>query len=458
MLELEDARPISRPAPNRGTSPRVTAVSIIAWASLVALGSLLVYRAMVSTGRSLHDATPLHATIDPRATIGIVVSLAVAMLAVRYGPRLALTLAWGSLLRVSWLSAAAWACSLAAIRGWHRLAAPLEHPGEYLAVLPRVHALGDFLGGYADNIASFPVHVQGHPPGFVMVAWTLQAIGLGGAWPLAALCVLAGAAAVPAVLVTVREVAGSEAARRCAPFLILAPAAILIATSADALFTGVGAWAVALLVLATGRRDRRADLLAVGGGVLFGVAAFLSYGLVLLAVIPLVIAGRRRRIRPILLAGAGALAVFATFLAAGFWWFDGLAATRVRYFVGIARHRPYAVYIVANLASFAVVLGPAIAPALARLRDRKLWLVVGGGLLAVALADVSGMSKGEVERIWLPFAPFVLAATAALWPCNASVRGGTNPSQVFSRQGIQLWLTVQVGFAIALEALVRTAW
>jgi hypothetical protein len=43
--------------------------------------------------------------------------------------------------------------------------------------------------------------------------------------------------------------------------------------------------------------------------------------------------------------------------------------------------------------------------ALFRLRDRQLWLLVGAALTAVLLADVSGLSKAEVERIWLPFAP-----------------------------------------------------
>ncbi len=46
-----------------------------------------------------------------------------------------------------------------------------------------------------------------------------------------------------------------------------------------------------------------------------------------------------------------------------------------------------------------------------RLRDPRLWLLVGGGLAAIALADLSGMSKGEVERIWLPFVPWIAVAT-----------------------------------------------
>ena len=32
----------------------------------------------------------------------------------------------------------------------------------------------------------------------------------------------------------------------------------------------------------------------------------------------------------------------------------------------------------------------------------------------MVLADLSGMSKAEVERIWLPFLPWILLATAAL--------------------------------------------
>jgi hypothetical protein len=40
-------------------------------------------------------------------------------------------------------------------------------------------------------------------------------------------------------------------------------------------------------------------------------------------------------------------------------------------------------------------------------RDRVLTLLVGAGAAMVVLADLSGMSKGEVERIWLPFVPWL---------------------------------------------------
>ena len=113
---------------------------------------------------------------------------------------------------------------------------------------------------------------------------------------------------------------------------------------------------------------------------LFGVTAFLSYGLVLLAVIPLGIAFHRRRVRPILLAALGASFVFLAFALAGFWWFAGLAATRARYHAGVASRRPYDVFLLVNVACLAIATGPAIAVALARLRDRRLWWLVGGAL------------------------------------------------------------------------------
>jgi hypothetical protein len=182
--------------------------------------------------------------------------------------------------------------------------------------------------------------------------------------------------------------------------------------------------------------------LAAGGGFLFGVLAFLSYGLVLLAAIPLAVAARRRSVDVIGIAVLGAAPIFVAFLAAGFWWVDGLLATRVEYLQSVARTRPYYYFVVANLAAFAIVLGPAAIAALARWsRAAHLWTLVGGALVAVTLANASGMSKAEVERIWLPFVPWVLAATAML-PSNTR----------------RVWLAVNVAAALALEIVVTRPW
>jgi hypothetical protein len=41
-------------------------------------------------------------------------------------------------------------------------------------------------------------------------------------------------------------------------------------------------------------------------------------------------------------------------------------------------------------------------------------LIVLAALLTIAFADFSGLSKAEVERIWLPFAGWLLPATSLL--------------------------------------------
>jgi methylthioxylose transferase len=41
-------------------------------------------------------------------------------------------------------------------------------------------------------------------------------------------------------------------------------------------------------------------------------------------------------------------------------------------------------------------------------------LLGGAAALAVLVADLSGLSKAEVERIWLPFTVWLVAATALL--------------------------------------------
>ncbi|MCZ4500719.1 MAG: hypothetical protein JWQ74_3274, partial [Marmoricola sp.] len=59
----------------------------------------------------------------------------------------------------------------------------------------------------------------------------------------------------------------------------------------------------------------------------------------------------------------------------------------------------------------------------------------------VLAADVSQMSRAEVERIWLPFVPWILLGTALL-------------PEVWRRRGLAL----QVIGALALAHLFHTAW
>ena len=165
---------------------------------------------------------------------------------------------------------------------------------------------------------------------------------------------------------------------------------------------------------------------------------------------------RRYHLIPPLLAGA--IAVVAAWTLAGFDWLDGLGAARVLYHAGAAAHRPYSYFVVANLVVFAVMLGPAVVAAWAHRptpspkADPRTsspdpfvsplrWLA-GAALVAVAVADLSGLSKGEVERIWLPFVPFATLVVVRL----ASSRRAAS------------WIAAQAAVAIALQTLLVWPW
>jgi hypothetical protein len=418
-------------------------------AAVVAAG-LLAIRLMNQGGRWLQDhghrmqvnAPPLTGNLEPRLPPIAGLTVAVGAAGVAGADIVARRLAWRRLLWAAFGAALLWAVVLAAWDGAAGFTRSAASPVDYRAALPMIGSPERFLSTFVDTIGRYPSHVRAHPPALALVVYVMEAIGLRGAGPLAVLELFVGALSVPAVLIAVRDVASEAHARAAAPFVVFLPAAVFW-SSGDAIFLGVGTWAVTLLILATGGRGRRADLLAIGGGLLAGAGVFLSYGLVLLGVVPLAVAAKRRAWRPLAVACLPVAAWFALFAVAGFWWFDGLAATRIQYTESLARVRPYPFFLAANLSALLVALGPAVWVAAARLRDRRLWLLVGAALVAVAIADVSGLSKAEVERIWLPFMPWIAVATAGAFD-DASAR--------------RTWLCVNVTWAIAVQALVRSPW
>ncbi|WP_235945002.1 hypothetical protein [Verrucosispora sioxanthis] len=69
------------------------------------------------------------------------------------------------------------------------------------------------------------------------------------------------------------------------------------------------------------------------------------------------------------------------------------------------------------------------------------WLLPLAAAAAIVAADLSGYSKAEVERIWLPFTGWLMAG-AALIPAS----------------GRRTWLTVQAAVALAVNHLLLTTW
>ncbi len=397
-------------------------------------------------------AAPLFGNWLPHVGWGTGPAIALAIVVVAQGPTLARRLSWRPLLAVSWAAALGWAFALAMVDGWERgFAGRLTDPNEYLHEVGGVTDIGAMLRGFADRILDFEpdswtTHVSGHPPGALLFFVLLDRIGLGGgAWAGVA-CLLIGTSAVLAVAVALRALGAEDRARAALPFLVLAPAALWIAVSADAMFAGVTAWAVALLAIAA--RPGGKTSAAIAAGVLFALGSYLSYGLVLMAFPAVAVLIAARTARPLLPALAGALVVVAAFTLSGFWWLDGYHLVVQRYYQGIASERSYAYWWWGNLAATVCAVGLATAAGLSRaLSPRPLRaldptaLLVAAALCAILAADLSGLSKAETERIWLPFDIWLLAATAFL-----------------PRAAARPWLALQAAATLLLVHTILTNW
>lgn len=398
----------------------------------------------------LGTAAPLLGRVKVRIGPRVIPAAALAIAAVAVAPRLAARLRWRWLLFATWLAAIAWAILLALADGPSGISHPLATGDEYLPNLKHVHGLGGYLSGFIAHINHPPAgqfawsdHVAGGPPGTLLAFALLARIGLAAPIWAALLVIIVGAAAAPAAIVAVRCIDSEESARRAAPFLAFAPIAIWIATSADALFLGLSAIGIAFLAVAAKATGRRSDAIALTGGLTLGVALYCSYGVVPLGAVAVAVVVCAKRIRPLIVGAIGVAVVAAAFASFGFWWWSGLAATRIRYAEGLARLRPYDYFLLADLAAFAISVGPAAIAGLASMRRRsRLWWLVGGALVAVAGFDLSGLSKGEVERIWLPFAIWMLVATAML----------------AGRRWARFWLATQLVTALVLQVALVTNW
>ena len=366
---------------------------------------------------------PLHANWVPEFGARGVWPILVAVAVIALWSRVE-RLGWRSFLLVAWAATWVWTFTLAYVDGPDGLSETWRREGEYVYDAQRVDSIGTALADFIDRIPldaadHWYIHVAGHPPGAPLAFVGLDRIGITDEFWIGMTVMTVGTTAVIAALLAIRALGSETLARRGAPWLVLAPIAIWMGVCGDALFTAVAAWGLALLAYASRRTGRACAAYGVAAGIALGYCVYLSYGLVLLgplAVAVLVLAGTARALP---WAVGGALAVAAAFTVAGFAWWEAYPVLRERYFDGIASDRPYSYWVWADFAAWTFTAGlatwAAIPAAVHRVRERNPIAVLGcTALLCMGAAALSGMSKAEVERIWMPFTLWTLMLPALL--------------------------------------------
>jgi methylthioxylose transferase len=396
---------------------------------------------------------PVLGHLAPHLGPGTVLAVVLAFAVVAWGPALAERSRWPVLLVGAYLTSVGWILALAMVDGWHQgVVHRMATRDEYLYEVPGITDIPTMLRTFTTRILSlqpdsWTTHVSGHPPGATLTFVWLDRIGLGGPTAAALFCIATAGLVAVAVPVTVAALGRADHARAVVPFVCLLPGAVWLGVSADAMFAAVAA--VGIMLLALGASRGRMALCAAGGAVL-GWSVFLSYGLLLMAPVAVAVVLVTRCWRALAWAVPAALAVAGVFALAGFWWLDGYHLVVQRYYEGIGAIRPYWYWVWANLACLALAVGPAVAAGLRRAapeflpvlaRPAPVVALARGAALAVLTADVSGLSKAETERIWLPFAVWLVVA-AALLPRS-------------SRRG---WLAAQAVTALAVNHLLLTNW
>lgn len=437
-------------------------------ATMWLIGTWVVWTS-VQRGRALQQAAP-HVFLGAAPLVGrnakdgwdwrfswsLIAAAAVAGLVIVGGTR-----GWWSAMRLRWLlvgTAAAsmlFAVLLALTDGSDGLLHPVEHRTEYLVNVKVTPPGLEYLRSFVHDVTvnHYSVHIRGHPPGYLGLLKVLDWIGIGGAWTTAVMSVIATGMTVIGVLIVVHVMAGRSWVDRVAPFLVVAPYLIWMVTSADAVYTALGAIGTAAIAVGITRRGWSAASFGLSGGLSLGALLFGTYlgaaFLMVPAIIAVGIAASKRRLPVAVAVGtvAGALAVTLAFRAGGFWWLDGLDQTEVEYREGTAQFRPWSYFNIGNIGAALTAVGPAVLSGLGGLRDRRLWVMTGAALTAIAVSHLSKYTKGEVERIWLLFYPWVTVAAGSIFA-----------GRVERRRTGAMWVGVQASTAIVLQAALVSKW
>ncbi len=397
------------------------------------------------------EAAPLVGRWIWQPTLGLILPFVIGVVTIWKFGSIARRLSFARASILAGILCGGFGVTLAGAQGWSEIMGPVVDPSEYWVNLDVLPPIAETVRRWSDweFLLDYTVHLKGHPPGFILLLQVLEVVGLGQPWVVATLCWLGLAAVAPGVMSCVKQLADEDTARAVAPFLILSPYAIWMATSADAFYTCLLVWGVAFILagLAASSTTRRIAF-GSGGGFLLCAGLFCTYGAATFMVVPAAALLFAKQVQGnpavtrIQVGGAAALTaavVTLAFWAAGFWWFDGLKTTQDFYHWGTAQFRPWQYFIIANLAALTIAVGPAVVGGLGRLGRNRVWVLVGAAAIAITAANLSNYSKAETERIWIIFMPMLVPATAAL----------PHP---------RWWLAGQLVLALLLEAWLQGKW
>lgn len=393
------------------TSKRVATLSAVAGLFVVMAAMLVPLWAYTDIDV---EFAPLHATWDPGFGFKAIPAVAVGLVLWSVLPRLALKLSWTRVLLAACASTWLWIMVLAAA-GTEGLASTFERKQEYVFDAQNVTSIGMMLREFIDRIPltaadNWHVHVAGHPPGALLYFVGVDRLGITDPFWIGVVCVTVASTAIAAVLITLRTLGDESLARSAMPWIALAPSAVWMGVNGDAVFTAVAAWGLALLAIAAKKDSIPA---AISAGLLLGLCVYLSYGLVLLGILAVAVLLIAKSWRPLPWALGGAAVVAALFTIGGYAWWEAYPVLRERYYAGYASVRHYWYWVWGNLGAWTFTSGLAVwaaFPAAWRsLRTNVAAQLAGAAVLTIGVATLSGMSKAETERIFLPFTIWIVA-------------------------------------------------
>jgi hypothetical protein len=400
--------PAERPPQRRPSSTREDRHTpwsdIVIWMVTLAVGLALSYLLRRWQAPRFSALSPFVRAWHLRLNVADAVAAVIAVLVVLGGLRRWLDrVAWPFVLLGAFLVSAAWTVSLA-LAGTGGLAGRTVPGG----ITDAARAIGDSPGAYLRS-ATQP-GAEGLPRGATLVVWGLQHLGLHTAAGVGLALTLAGCLSVPLVLIAVRSLCHEPAARRLAPVLAVAPYAIWMAGSIDGLVLTLTAGAIACGTV--GSEPDRTPAWAAAAGFLLGIASLISYVAWLLAAAVVITYFVRRRPLPNLITGVAFLVPLFGAQLAGFVWSSGFTAARAQV-SGTSPRQSLPAWLLVDVLAVLAVSGPTLVASARKIRRTPGWPFLLGAGIGLGFAVATGLSRGDAERVLLPFLPWLLVAAVA---------------------------------------------